>query len=150
MTVPSCTLSSELHKVIASHVEAEYPHEACGLLLGRRVGRPMLISQVVASPNIAEEPSRRFEIDPSLRLRLQKAARAGGDVILGHYHSHPDGAARPSDTDRAGIFEADLIWLIVAVKYGRMESLAAFMPWPKGGGFTALELNERLNMEPNE
>ncbi|MDP6689415.1 MAG: M67 family metallopeptidase [Alphaproteobacteria bacterium] len=127
---------------IAAHVAADYPNEACGLLLGRRQEHRMVISQAVASTNIAEEPNRRFEIDPGLRLRLQKAARSGTDQILGHYHSHPDGAARPSKTDRAGIYEADLVWLIAAVKQGQLDGIAAFMPHADCGGFDEIELRE--------
>lgn len=127
---------------IADHVAADYPNEACGLLLGRRQDERMVISRAVASPNISDQPARRFEVDPGLRMRLQKAARAGAEQILGHYHSHPDGAARPSKTDRAGIYEADLVWLIAAVKQGRLDGIAAFMPHADCGGFDEIELQE--------
>ncbi|MBC8240685.1 MAG: M67 family metallopeptidase [Alphaproteobacteria bacterium] len=127
---------------IAAHVAADYPHEACGLLLGRRHSEHTLISQAVASPNLADDPGHRFEIDPGLRLRLQKAARDGQDEVLGHYHSHPDGPARPSATDRAGIYEVDLVWLIAAVTQAGLQDIAAFMPWADCGGFDDIELNE--------
>ncbi len=135
-------LPAEQRAAIAAHAAADYPNEACGLLLGQKQSGRVLISQAVASANIAEQPSHRFEIDPGLRLRLQKSARAGEAAVIGHYHSHPDGAARPSDTDRAGIFEADLIWLIVAVNDSHVPDIAAFMPWADGGGFDELELHE--------
>ena len=127
---------------IAAHAAADYPHEACGLLVGRRNSAGMMVSQAVASANVADDPAHRFEIDPGLRLRLQRAARDENDEILGHYHSHPDGPARPSATDRAGIYEADLVWLIGAVAKGRLEHIAAFMPWADCGGFDEIELNE--------
>jgi proteasome lid subunit RPN8/RPN11 len=133
-------LSPEPRAAIAAHAEADYPNEACGLLLGQRDGAEVCITEAVASANIADEPERRFEIDPGLRLRLQKAARDGGGQIVGHYHSHPNGAARPSETDRAGIFEADLVWLIAAVADGRLANLAAFLPQTGGGGFDAVTL----------
>jgi len=128
-------LAPEPRAAIAAHAELDFPNEACGLLLGRRDGDAVLITEAVASENIADEPAHRFEIDPGLRLRLQKAARQDGGDVVGHYHSHPNGAARPSDTDRAGIFEVDLIWLIAAVKAGRLEQIAAYQPWAGGGGF---------------
>ncbi len=127
---------------IAAHAAADYPHEACGLLVGRRNGESMLVSRAVASANLADEPGHRFEIDPGLRLRLQKAARDGGDEVLGHYHSHPDGPARPSARDRAGIYEADLVWLIAGMARGRLEQIAAFMPRADCGGFDEIELHE--------
>jgi len=137
-------LPSEPRAAIASHAAADYPNEACGLLLGQRQGEDMVVSQAVASTNVADEPSHRFAIDPGLRLRLQKAARSGTEQILGHYHSHPDGAARPSKTDRAGIYEADLVWLIASVKSGQMDEIAAFMPWADCGGFDEIELRDEL------
>ncbi|MBT4167389.1 MAG: M67 family metallopeptidase [Rhodospirillaceae bacterium] len=127
---------------IATHAAADYPNEACGLLLGRRDGEDMIVSQAVASANVADEPSHRFAIDPGLRLRLQKAARTGTEQILGHYHSHPDGAAKPSKTDQAGIYEADLVWLIASVRGGQAGDIAAFMPWADCGGFDEIELRD--------
>ncbi len=137
-------LPSEPRAAIASHAAADYPNEACGLLLGQRQGEDLIVSQAVASTNVTDEPSHRFAIDPGLRLRLQKAARTGSEEILGHYHSHPDGAARPSKTDRAGIYEADLVWLIASVKGGHMDKIAAFMPWADCGGFDEIELRDEL------
>lgn len=133
-------LPSAPRAAIAAHAAADYPNEACGLLLGQRQGADMVVSQAVASANVADEPSHRFAIDPGLRLRLQKAARTGSAQILGHYHSHPDGTAQPSNTDKAGIYEADLVWLIAAVKQGQLQDIAAFMPWADCGGFDAIEL----------
>ena len=135
-------LPSEPRAAIATHAVADYPNEACGLLLGQRQGDDMIVSQAVASTNVADKPSHRFAIDPGLRLRLQKAARSGSAQILGHYHSHPDGTAQPSKTDKAGIYEADLIWLIAAVKAGQMHDIATFMPWADCGGFDEIEIRE--------
>jgi proteasome lid subunit RPN8/RPN11 len=126
---------------ITAHAEANFPNEACGLLLGRRLGDQILISDAVPSANIAAEPAHRFEIDPGLRLRLQKAARTGAGDIVGHYHSHPNGAAQPSATDRQGIFEVDLLWLIAAVRDGHLQQIGAFMPSADGAGFTEVSLN---------
>ena len=126
---------------IIRHAEYEYPCEACGLLLGRRLHDRVLISKVVPSPNIADQPRHNFEIDPGLRLRIQKANREGGNRIVGHYHTHPDGEAAPSATDRSQIYETDLIWLIGSVHKGRFSDLAAFVPSIQGEGFDKVSLN---------
>ena len=126
---------------IIRHAESEYPCEACGLLLGRRLHDRVLISKVVPSPNIADQPRHNFEIDPGLRLRIQKANREGGNRIVGHYHTHPDGEAAPSATDRSRIYETDLIWLIGSVHKGRFSDLAAFVPSIQGEGFDKVSLN---------
>ena len=126
---------------IIRHAESEYPCEACGFLLGRRLHDRVLISKVVPSPNIADQPRHNFEIDPGLHLRIQKATRKGGNGIVGHYHTHPDGEAAPSATDRSRIYETDLIWLIGSVHKGRFSDLAAFVPSIPGEGFDKVSLN---------
>ncbi|MFP6727179.1 MAG: M67 family metallopeptidase [Alphaproteobacteria bacterium] len=126
---------------IIRHAESEYPCEACGLLLGRRLLDHVLVSEVVPSPYIADKQSHNFEIDPGLRLRIQKANREGGNRIVGHYHTHPDGEAAPSATDRSRIYETDLIWLIGSVHKGRFSDLAAFVPSIQGEGFDKVSLN---------
>ena len=133
-------LAAEPRAAIAAHAERDFPNEACGLLLGRRNGDEVLITEAVASANIADQPARRFEIDPGLRLRLQKAEREGGGEVVGHYHSHPNGAARPSKTDCAKIFETNLVWLIAAVDGGRLAAIAAYLPKSGGGGFDDVAL----------
>ena len=60
-------------------------------------------------------PSRdRFEIAPEDHIRALKAARAGGHALIGCYHSHPNGRAEPSPTDKTGAAEDDFLWLIAA------------------------------------
>ena len=126
---------------IIRHAESEYPCEACGLLLGRRPPDRVLISEGIPSPNLADQPRHNFEIDPGLRLRIQKASRDGGTGIVGHYHTHPDGKAAPSASDRTRIYETDLIWLIGSVHKGLFSDLAAFAPSIQGEGFDKVSLN---------
>lgn len=86
------------------------PRECCGLLLGRD-GR---IDAVSPADNIADDPLRRFEIDPVALLQAHKAARAGGPELLGYYHSHPDGHPLPSATDCEHASGDGRLWAIVA------------------------------------
>lgn len=87
-----------------------HPHEACGLLLGR--GDTIDAAQPCA--NVHPEPERHFEIDPAALIAAHRAARAGGPQVLGYYHSHPNGRAGPSATDRAMAAGDGRIWAIVA------------------------------------
>src|SRR4051794_38813390 len=84
--------------------------EVCGLLLGRH-GR---VERAVACRNVAATPATRFELDPVALLAAHRAARDGGPAVLGHYHSHPSGDARPSPRDAADATPDGSIWLIVA------------------------------------
>jgi proteasome lid subunit RPN8/RPN11 len=83
--------------------------EICGLLLGQGG----VVEAVRPCTNVADEPSRRFEIDPAALFSAHRAARAGGPVPIGHYHSHPSGQPEPSACD-AEAAEAGAYWLIVA------------------------------------
>ena len=91
---------------------AAAPQEACGLLLGRNESARIILSACVPSQNIAADPIRRFEVNPAVRLRVQRETRDGGDSMIGLYHSHPAGAPVPSATDRESLYEPGLVWLI--------------------------------------
>lgn len=92
------------------------PRECCGLLLGAQSDGQWRVSQIEQSRNVAaDDRNDRFEIDPALLLRTQKAARAGGPRMIGVYHSHPDGDAAPSRTDLESSWQTGMIWLITSV-----------------------------------
>ncbi len=106
--------------------EAAYPREACGLIVGSGVGGQWQVLRIAASDNVAPAAARdRFEIDPRLRLQLQRELRDGSDRVIGHYHSHPNAPAAPSATDRASVWEPDLIWVIVSVRAGHAAEITA-------------------------
>lgn len=84
--------------------------EVCGLLLGRGD----TIDRLVPCRNVAADPAVRFEIDPTALIAAHRAARGGAPAVIGHYHSHPSGVARPSPRDAADAAPDGSIWLIVA------------------------------------
>ena len=86
------------------------PNEACGLLLGD--GR--YITQILPASNVAAEPECNFEIDPRVLIDAHCAAREGGRQVVGYYHSHPAGVARPSATDREMAAHDGRVWAVVA------------------------------------
>lgn len=125
---------------IESAAEQAYPRECCGLLVGHGGGGDFTVTSIEPSANL--EPSGapdRFEIDPTLRIRLQRALRGGNEAIIGHYHSHPDHPAEPSATDRAMAYEPEMVWLITAVAGGTAGASRAFVIGP-GGAVTELEV----------
>jgi proteasome lid subunit RPN8/RPN11 len=107
------------------------PNEGCGLLLGRTDGDAVRVTELAASPNVADDPAESFEIDPGLRLRTQRAARERGLEIVGHYHSHPFGDPLPSERDRARALEPELVWLILGLRWGGPQGLAAWRLSPE-------------------
>lgn len=84
--------------------------ECCGLLLGS--GERM--DRVQPAENVADDPARRFEIDPAALLAAHKAARQGGPDLIGYYHSHPDGHPLPSATDCEHSSGDGRLWAIIA------------------------------------
>ena len=143
MSTPSVRLlPAQLH-AIERAAEAAYPEEACGLLVGRaEPGGAWQVRAVEASANVAEPPrTRRFEVDPKLRLRLERELRESPDSVVGVYHSHPNGSAAPSETDISMIFEPDMVWLITAVADGRAGATMAYKPTEDGAAFRPLGLD---------
>ena len=63
---------------------------------------------------MASDPATRFELDPVALLAAHRRARQGGPRIVGHYHSHPTGFARPSVRDAAEAVPDGALWLLVA------------------------------------
>ena len=82
------------------HAQAEYPREACGILVGCLDNGSRRITRTVETTNV--EPTRvhdRFLMDPQGLLRTIKATRGTEEDVVGYYHSHPDHPPRPSATD---------------------------------------------------
>jgi proteasome lid subunit RPN8/RPN11 len=134
-------IDAALMKAMVDAAEAAWPAEACGLIVGRGKGQLIRVTGVVAATNLLADTADRFELDPSARIRLEVELRDNGgrDRIVGHYHSHTDGTADPSATDRAMALEPDLAWVIVGVTEGQaIQTLAhrldakrnAFRPVP--------------------
>jgi proteasome lid subunit RPN8/RPN11 len=122
-------LTGAQRRAILDDCEARLPIEACGLLVGIDEPAGLRVAEILPAPNVEAAPDR-FEIDPHLLFATHRRLRAEPDLrLLGHYHSHPGGPARPSATDRARAYEAGAVWLVVAqplVPNGQAE-LGAFL-----------------------
>ncbi len=94
-------LPARLRDRIAAHAESAWPHEACGFLLGRSGhSRSPSVTRVARACNSALRPADGYRIGPdALRTLVEETDPAGGDALIGFYHSHPDRAARPSERD---------------------------------------------------
>lgn len=119
-------LPPQLAARIREAARAAYPDECCGLLIGHHEGDALVIDGIAESVNLSDRPRDSFEIDMRLRLRLQKELRGTGRDIVGHYHSHPDAPAAPSERDRAQAWEPDMIWVIAGVAKGKVGELNGF------------------------
>lgn len=93
-------LSPALRDAIVAHCRRALPNEGCGLLLGHRSGAQAVVAEVLPARNMRDSP-QHYEIEPEVVLAADRRARAAGQLLLGAWHSHPDGPAVPSATDRA-------------------------------------------------
>ena len=126
MAKTNVELPAALAEQIRREAEIAIPRECCGLLEGLRDGDRFLVTALHPARNLAIDADR-FDLDPRDHLAASKAARAQGRQIIGCYHSHPRGAAHPSERDAQGAGEENFLWLIAAG-----GELAAFV-YARGG-----------------
>lgn len=104
-------ISSAVVAELLAHAREEVPRECCGLLIGNGVA----IERSVRGRNTAEEPTRRFLIDPADHFAAIRSARADALEVVGAYHSHPSTEPVPSQTDIAEANHgADFVYVIVS------------------------------------
>lgn len=105
----SMTISSELLQRLVAEAAASPDAEVCGLLFGGGAR----IEAAEACVNVAADPARTFEIDPTALFAAHRRARAGGLGVIGHYHSHPSGVPVPSPRDAAQAMGDGEVWVIL-------------------------------------
>jgi proteasome lid subunit RPN8/RPN11 len=115
--VDRVVVAPAVHRALRAHARegaaADPPRESCGVLAGERPDggekrrrdaageRPVTVTWARRIPNVATRPARRYELDPAATLAAIEAATDAGRDHVGFYHSHPEGPAAPSTTDRA-------------------------------------------------
>lgn len=124
--MPTITLTRDVDARIREEGRRAYPHECCGVLVGRLDGDDKAVTEIYPQVNERDDsPENRFLISPDhIRDSELKAMQAGLDV-LGYYHSHPDHPARPSEFDREHAWPW-YSYIIVAVAKGRDEAMTSW------------------------
>jgi proteasome lid subunit RPN8/RPN11 len=109
------------------HGEETYPHECCGVLLGRIEDGARVVTSVARCGNTRDDsPQNRYNIDPKELIRIQREGRERGEDIVGFYHSHPDHPARWSPTDFAEAHWYGCSYVITSVTTGKAEVTNSF------------------------
>lgn len=109
------------------HGEETYPHECCGVLLGRMEGDERVVTSLARCGNTrTDSPHNRYHIDPRELVRIQRAGREKGEDIVGFYHSHPDHPARWSPTDLADAHWIGCSYVITSIAKGQAEITNSF------------------------
>lgn len=115
---PTLVVRSSVLEAIGRDLEAAYPAEGCGVLLGEASGDERRVLRRVAADNRVSGRNDRYEVDPEVLRELLEQEDRGGPRVVGFYHSHPDAAPEPSETDR-GLAWPWYAYLIVPVRDGR-------------------------------
>ena len=116
---------------LRQHGEETYPHECCGVLLGRfdddSESVSKTVSRVARCGNTREDsPHNRYHIDPRDLIRIQREGRKRGEEIVGFYHSHPDHPAQWSPTDLAEAHWFGCSYMITSVEKGKATITNSF------------------------
>jgi proteasome lid subunit RPN8/RPN11 len=124
-------LQSAALETLKAHGQGGYPHETCGVLLGRFSDGSVevLEAQACGNANI-DRAADRYLIEPKDQLRIEKDARTRGLDVVGYYHSHPDHPSQASATDLAQSWEG-VLYLILGVEKGEAKRLQGW--WRSSG-----------------
>lgn len=96
-------------RAIEAHARENFPHECCGLLLGKFSDDFVEVEGVVKAENVLGSPIA-FEVDAELVFKAIDWAEKSGRELVGIYHSHPNFPAYVSSPDN----EAMKLWPCVA------------------------------------
>ena len=121
-------LSKTIYDAVRAHGEETYPHECCGVLLGRQEDDGWLVEASVKAGNTRTDSAHnRYQISPVELIRIEREARQRRLSIAGFYHSHPDHPAMWSQTDLAEAHWIGCSYVITAVARGKAVVTNSFL-----------------------
>ena len=111
----SVSLPAGIREAIVAHARAEYPNEACGLIVGDGPSADGGTAiRFEATRNKAASPYR-YEIHPEDLLRLTIETDDANEVFWAIVHSHTHTPAVPSPTDVGLAFYPDALYVLVSL-----------------------------------
>lgn len=125
-------ISQQVYDAIRQHGEETYPHECCGVLVGRSSAEDGTtlneVDDAVRATNTRTDSAHnRYHIAPQELVRIQRSSREHGLEIVGFYHSHPDHPAQWSPTDLAEAHWIGCSYVITAVEKGSARQTNSFL-----------------------
>lgn len=142
MMDPTTYLPREILEEVVDHCRAEYPVEACGILLGASAPEETWITEIIRARNI-KRSSVRYEIDPSTIQTAHFTAEMKGLEVVGFYHSHPELPSEPSKQDAESALPGQ-IYLIVSLHMKAKETVTGW----RWSSETEEFLKEELIIQP--
>ena len=137
----SILLKQSLQETIYSQMEATFPNEGGGFLLGTPSGEDVQIIDVIAVENVfeTEEQYHRYAMTPQNWANMEDEADSRGLTLIGYHHSHPHAPAIPSEFDRDHALP-NFLYLITSVQAGKAADMRAWMLKADRTAFDANEL----------
>ena len=124
----SLTLSQDVYNALRAHGEQTYPHECCGIMLGKTTDDGIQVKILVRAGNTRTDSAHnRYNIAPQEIIKAQREGRQLGVDIVGFYHSHPDHPAQWSTTDFAEAHWFDCAYVITAIEKGKAAITNSFL-----------------------
>ena len=116
------------YEAMRRHGEETYPHECCGVLLGKSDPEGNIVREIVRAGNTRTDSAHnRYNIAPQELVKIQRQARGLGLDIVGFYHSHPDHPAQWSPTDFAEAHWLGCSYIITSVEKGKAVLTNSFL-----------------------
>jgi proteasome lid subunit RPN8/RPN11 len=134
-------LSKALQAEIFAQMEATFPNEGGGFLLGKVNGADTQIEAVIGVENVfeTEEQYHRYAMTPQNWAKMEDEADERGLALVGYYHSHPNHPAIPSIFDRDHALP-NFIYIITSVMDGKSAEQRAWLLQDDRSQFNPLEL----------
>ena len=143
-------LNEQVYDAIRHHGEETYPHECCGVLLGRSEDGVNEVEEAVRAGNTRTDSAHnRYHIAPQELVKIQRLGRERGLDIVGFYHSHPDHPAQWSPTDFAEAHWLGCSYVITAVEKGKARQTNSFLLMGTNEENKSFE-NEQMEVEALE
>lgn len=116
------------YQALRAHGEETFPHECCGVLLGKVAADGNHVRKIVRAGNTRTDSAHnRYNIAPEELIRVQRQARGMGFDIVGFYHSHPDHPAQWSKTDFDEAHWVGCSYVITSVEQGKAAITNSFL-----------------------
>ena len=117
-----------LYDQLRHHGEETYPHECCGILLGKSTDADLHVTEILRAGNTRTDSAHnRYNIAPQELIAAQRQARKSDLDIVGFYHSHPDHPAQYSPTDFAEAHWFGCAYVITAIEKGHAALTNSFL-----------------------
>lgn len=142
-------ISETIYAQLRKHGEETYPHECCGVLLGKALDGTNEVEAAVRAGNTRTDSAHnRYHIAPQELVSIQRQARERSLDIVGFYHSHPDHPARWSPTDFNEAHWLGCSYVITSVEKGVAKQTNSFF-LPERAKTTSGLRTRRFTCGPN-